>query len=771
MGTAPKGFTSEPYLMSDLAAVVREFGATSELARAASEVKKGGATNIFLYRLPGTAPEVAHVGADHADATAGGITIRTIQASPEAAAKYGVAYRHAKNYRASGSGAANRFAVTGDLQIVNLETNQVVWQGSALEGATIDNGELDVDFDLGDVDLGIVDATPGAESITVTFSGTGTGSTTIRIAGVDVTFAASATPATMATNFHTALIATSLAGATASASKPFVSAAPAAAAVTISATGTVNADGDLVFGTGDLAGFTARLVVEKVTKPAGSTVVVALGDNHAQSSDIGIYPQDPSLPFAVAGGGTYVPLDIILAGGTAAAFGLGGPTTYDWAGLTATSLAHGGTTLAEFSAGDAGDSISLMKRFEKLHTAFEDLDLAPFDIVVPYGISLDSKNTATSAVVFTEDVYPTPKTAIDALGYCEIRNNGDYTYSYFWSDDAENLKIASADTAASYSGESFTFSEVNFAHLLAKYCYENSSDYRSVHGVIGTTIPASLSARGIRAYFGSAPTYNYNRETNSYFIVSAEDDGAGLLGDKFVGGRSTFNGGLKHGGFFLTSDGTMDYAIGNLLTDDGGKKVDLGKYLSVVAIFGRVVDDINPRNPAYVTNAAGIYAGMLPQVAPADSLINATLPGLLIDYRLETKTVDAAAGLGLVVAKNEVGVAIIADSPTFASPTSDYTRLTTVRIVNKIAEELRGAARPYIGKGLSAPRRAALESALGEVIKANIAGEPTQTITNGSFKIEQSAQDRVLGKMKVYVTLTPVFELRQVTFNVNLSAS
>ncbi len=237
MGTAPKGFTSEPYLMSDLAAVVREFGATSELARAASEVKKGGATNIFLYRLPGTAPEVAHLGADHADATAQGVTIRTIQASPEAAAKYGVAYRHAKNYAASGSGSANRFAVTGDLQIINLETNQVVWQGSALEGATIDNGELDVDFDLGDVDLGIVDATPGAESLTITFGGTGTGTTTITIAGVDVTFAASATPATMASNFHTALIATSLASATAGASKPFVSVAPSTAAVTISATG------------------------------------------------------------------------------------------------------------------------------------------------------------------------------------------------------------------------------------------------------------------------------------------------------------------------------------------------------------------------------------------------------------------------------------------------------------------------------------------------------------------------------------------------------
>lgn len=93
-----------------------------------------------------------------------------------------------------------------------------------------------------------------------------------------------------------------------------------------------------------------------------------------------------------------------------------------------------------------------------------------------------------------------------------------------------------------------------------------------------------------------------------------------------------------------------------------------------------------------------------------------------------------------------------------------------MRIVAKIAQELRNAARPYVGKGLSAPKRAALESAIGEVLKLNLGQEGEQVITSGTFKIEQSAADRVLGKMKVKVTLTPVFELRQITFSVNLSA-
>ena len=779
MATAAKGLTSEPFLMGDLASVVREFGATSELARAASEVKKGGANNIFLYRLPGTAPEVARIGADVDRGTPNemGIKISTTQASPEAAAKYGVAYRHAKNIGPAGD-APNARELTAELIVVNLETNTVVWQGTALEGATLDSGDVDVQFELGDVDPGRASwADPDyttKEVLKFTIEGTAThgGTLTLEISGyplVQTEIPADATASGIVDNFKTLFDDSPLAS--------IFTWVDTGGEVTITCTGDTNADGELVYPANHpWAGHTARPFVSGFAASdslAGVTMFGTYSSSHGRASDIGLYPQDANKPFAAAGGGVFVPLNKIVSGGTFTSYGLGGASfTFDSRHNYAQRNFNWGTdkTLATFSAGSTGESISLMKRFEKLHSAFEDLDLAPFDFVVPYGIALNAKNAAVDNVTFTADTYPTPKTALDALGYCSIVNNGDYTYTYYWSDDGLAPKIVSDGTPVADVTASLQYSEVNFAHLLAKYCYENSSDYKSVHGVIGTTLPDSITARGIRTYFGYSPTYAYDRETNSYFIVGSGNDGTGLLGYKFVGGKSDFNGGLKHGGFFATVDGTLDYTSGNVLLDANDKKIDLGKYVSVVAVFGRTTDDINPRGPSYLMNAATIYAGMLPQISPVDSLINMTLPGLVIDYRLETKTVDAACGLGLVVAKNEVGIPVIADSPTFASPTSDYTRLTTVRIVNKIAEELRGAARPYIGKGLSAPKRAALESALGEVLKSNIAGEPIQTITGGSFKIEQTAQDRVLGKMKVYVVLTPVFELRQITFSVNLSA-
>jgi hypothetical protein len=965
VGTASKGLTSEPFVALDLLSVVNEFGATSEVAKTVAEVRKGGATNIYVFRLPGVAPELTNIGSDVEtgdEEPALGISIRTLQESPEAAPKYGVAYRHAKNIATSGTGAADDKVLTAELIVVNLGTSEVVWQGSALEGSTLDTGEVDVQFSLGDVDAGAgfgaeqdsvdiavtsgsrsytgvasayqasglgsgatftvagvptfatgpyssttvsavapgdiyavgdqlkvlgsalggvntandltfnvatiaatartyaevpltqgtatdaratigVSAT-GVYSVTITTQGTGYTAGNITVLGTALGGASPANDATIAitvtsgaitgaaasgngklrggvTGVNTVAGTHAVPGATAftytlsmsgvtatgtvTAGQPYTSADAVAAALAIAlnanaefeklpfsasavnnatlitADGTVNTDGEVVYGASHTwAGYTARPYFQSaptITFPAGqgTATVTGIATVSARASDIGLYPQDVTKPFAAAGGGIYVPLDKVVSGGSFKSYGLGG-TLYSFASRESyAALNFDETTTATFSVGQTGESISLMKRFEKLHTAFENLDLASFDFIVPVGVALNSKNTAdmiasTNVDFFTDDTYPTPRNAFDYLGYCAIVNNGDYTYTYLWSDDGENLKIASDGPIAAHASDSVTYNEVNFAHLLAKYCYENSTDYRFIYGLIGTTLPDGVSPRSIRAYFGSAPDYQFNADDNTFYVPDSSYNGIGLLGNKFVGGRHDFNDGLKHGGFFLTSDGTLDYSSSNLLLDDNGYKIDIGKHIGVVSIFGRVSDDINSRRNPYFTNAVAIVAGMLPNTSPSDSLINRRVSGLTIDYRLETKLIDVACGLGLIVAKNEGGIASIADSPTFASPTSDYTRLTTIRIVSKICEDLRLAARPYIGKGLSAPRRAALEAALGEVLKANIAGEPIQTITGGTFRIEQSAADKVLGKMKIKVSITPVFELRQIIFSVNLSA-
>lgn len=806
IGTATKGLTSEPYRMGDLGSLVREFGSDSELTRVASEVKKGGAANIFVYRLPGVAPSLAKVGADGTPASGTapeGFTIKTAQESPEAAEKYAIAYRHATNVKTSGTVAAAT-ELAGELIVVNIETEQVVWQGNAITGASVDNGEVDVQFDLGDISATVT----GPESVTLSGfgnlaggnptggadPGTGTTKVTVPFSGVDVTFDAAVSGVTEAAAFVTAFDKTALAGV-------FTATADGSGGVVITANKTVNADGELVYGsytytpaggtattvTHPWAGYTARPFVSgttyKVLTPntgTASTVVVAVAaasgaHNLSRAFDIGLYPQVGTAPFATAGGAVLVRLDKVAAGVTSASTSIFtyNPSIVSFAHISAAAKATAnglGTTRIAFTAGSTGASISAMKRYEKLHTAYENLDLAAFDYIVPANAIVDAKNVADGhSLSISAGAYPAPAGANDTLGYLAVYENGDYTYTYYWSVTGTGLPVISSDGVLPTSG-SFSYAAVNFAHLTALYCYENSTDYRSCMAVIGASLPTSFSSRGIREYFGKAPTYSLNRETGDYYVAQETDNGAGLLGHKLIGGNTGFNDGVKHGGLFLTKDKTMSYVGTNLEYDANGKKVDLGKYLVVVGIFGTTPDDLNLRRAPYMVNAAPMIAGMLPQILPIDSLINMAVPGLTIPYRLETKLVDVGIGLGLVLAKSESGQPSIADSPTFASPGSDYTRLTTVRIVSKLSEELRAAAKPFLGKGLSGPKRNALEGAIGEVLKLNL-GETVgvQTITSGRFKVSQSAADRVLGRIRVDLTVTPVFELRQITFSVNLS--
>ena len=185
LGTASKGLTSEPFLATDLLAVVNEFGATSEVTRAVSEARKGGATNIVVYRLPGIAPYVSAIGADISGGAKLGFKVTPLQASPEAAAKYAVAYRHSKNI-GDASTPADGIEVVGELMVINLETNELVWKGSALAGATTDLGEVDVQFEMDD----IADATGSgseAEKIAIAVSAGSRVYTGLVLTGVSAT--------------------------------------------------------------------------------------------------------------------------------------------------------------------------------------------------------------------------------------------------------------------------------------------------------------------------------------------------------------------------------------------------------------------------------------------------------------------------------------------------------------------------------------------------------------------------------------------------------
>lgn len=819
IGSAYTGFTGELYAVNDIGAALVEYGRKSEIGKGIVEARDGGARNIFAVRLPGTAPVLSRVGSESAAAAAGdtGFTITPVLASPEAGTRYGIAYRHARNYASSGSGAANRTEVTGELIIVDLVSEELVWYGDIATGRAIeDRGLFDVTFD--DVYDGS-SAASAPEVITLTF--------TDAVAGGDIVFVIGGRTYTYTTGASETDddIATGVAALfndDTELSDVFTIAA-STNTVTMTADGDVDVNGVLVWPEDhERAGLTVRAAIDSFSAgSSGTTLTTTVNTSHTESMDVGAFPADPLSPFALYGSGVYVPLSSVVAAYTAA----------NTATVTATAV----PVQATYSAGDNGINVSLMKKYEKLHDMFSLLDFKDFDFVLPQGVTLDAPNVGEGAsapaltfnlkgsateteledglsavtgdaylitaiddgqidagtevevgdiIVYDGsdwatssladgDIYPTRNSANDVLGKLAIVDNGDFTYTYYWDTDNDGIANISStgdfSTLAATAG-GLTYHTVNFAHQLAKFCYESSENFQFCHGVIGTSTPRSLSPRGIKEFFGKLPTYTYDTGLETSVIARAADNGTGLLGHQLVGGKYGYHFNIKNGGLPLTLDGHYDTSnsSANIATDRNGEEVDLGKYITVVAGFGKLRNEYEDRNNGYLTNIANVIAGLISSLPTNVSTTARACPAVQMDYFMPASVADEAAGARLIALINDDGVPTITDGPTFALTTSDYRRLTTMRIVSKIVEEIRLTSKPFLGRGQSTSRALAHETQLQAVIQKNI--NEDETITSGSFIVSQTRAQKVNGEKNISLTLTPVFELRRINLDVSLQA-
>ena len=132
-------------------------------------------------------------------------------------------------------------------------------------------------------------------------------------------------------------------------------------------------------------------------------------------------------------------------------------------------------------------------------------------------------------------------------------------------------------------------------------------------------------------------------------------------------------------------------------------------------------------------------------------------------------TLDELAGAGYVVLRQKVQGLKIADAPTGSLSTSDWTRLSTVRIAKAIIDGVRNAVEPFLGEGMSDATRASMKQSVENVLMAGKREGYLQDYR--PFEIIQTPQMEVQGKADINLTLIPAFELRQVTLSISLSKS
>jgi hypothetical protein len=307
----------------------------------------------------------------------------------------------------------------------------------------------------------------------------------------------------------------------------------------------------------------------------------------------------------------------------------------------------------------------------------------------------------------------------------------------------------------------------NFAWQLARACYDISSQNSDCTGLISVGENPDASLRGIQSWVGTLPTYDL---ISGAVLVN----GTGLLGQQFMSGAVGSPGAAISPGFYMSNFTSDDIAYGypplndsEVLKDRMGNYVDIGTYISITAF--EVIDNNASNDSNYSLNGAPIYAGLTSVLDPQNAPTGKTMPAIVgLRYGYSLAQLDKLTGARYVTARKTNRGIVVTDAPTAGRPGSDYNRLQVRRIVNAVMKLTRQICDPYIGQANSAEMQAALKTALQTQYQSFVSKGALQKF---DFTISASDTERVLGKLSIYLTLVPEFELRTINVIVNLKSN
>ena len=306
--------------------------------------------------------------------------------------------------------------------------------------------------------------------------------------------------------------------------------------------------------------------------------------------------------------------------------------------------------------------------------------------------------------------------------------------------------------------------EVNFGHQAASIAYTSSTEYKSSIAVVGTTKPRG-GRRQLNAWAGKAPEYAL--DTNGDLVV--ESNGTKFMGTKYLYGASSYRGnengnGLAYGGFIQTTKG-FGVDSSDELTDERGIAVDLGKHLLVVGAHGIV----NIGGNEFISTNLGLKVieklASLPINEEPIGPINGLLTGVSTTGAINSRALLNDIALGRVIMTGTDGS--IANFRTAALPSSDYTRVSTIRAMNFVLDAMRNVSLKYLGKAFSDTQLAALDTELLGTMRA-IKAEGI--IQDGVVEVSASRLDRINGRLNMRVQMIPPLSIEAISIDLVVSA-
>ena len=213
---------------------------------------------------------------------------------------------------------------------------------------------------------------------------------------------------------------------------------------------------------------------------------------------------------------------------------------------------------------------------------------------------------------------------------------------------------------------------------------------------------------------------------------------------------------------------------GNIIYDENNNPMDIGWYTSVVV--GPEPICTSPTLGNHYGSPAIAYAALNANLKAQSAPTNKSLPGCTgMRYKFSNKQLDELTANRFVTfkLKNEgvstaSKVPYVVDGCTCGASTSDYTRLTTVKVVTKCVDEVREVADPFIGE----PNTVEQRNALASLISKRLTYLKEQgVIQYFEFEISATVQQVLIGECSIALTLVAPQELRKITTVVALRAT
>lgn len=260
----------------------------------------------------------------------------------------------------------------------------------------------------------------------------------------------------------------------------------------------------------------------------------------------------------------------------------------------------------------------------------------------------------------------------------------------------------------------------NFARLLAQHCAYASLKTAPTHGIIGVSPLLNTSMESIDKKVQSLIAMGLDKT-----IVAKKDNGQ------------------------------------NMLNKDSAP-YNIGKNVSVVVCQYPVTTS---SNYTYISNMAPGYAGMVSRL-PVDQSSTCqpiSIPQPTVSFNVYQLKNLTNAGFVTVKESQTMG-RVVTDGVTMAPAQDIFRRLSCTRVANAVDEILRAAGEPFIGQQNTPANQNSLRTAL----KSGLESVKGQLIEGYEFVIDIDNQNKQLGKITVYYTIVPIYEIKEIKNHVTM---